>query len=212
LALSPLIFLHLLRRRARGLERDVGERMGLGLSRGGDTLLGRQQQHVWIHGSSVGESLSALALARLLAERNPGLEFVLTSGTVDGVDVVRKRLGRVGSGTTAGGPCGGSKIQCVQAPADLPFAVWSFRRRWQPLALVVLEADLWPSMLAQCARSGIPLALVDGRISERSARRWSLWPARPLLSFLLRRFDVVLCQVSDLSKVTEREGKEVWVG
>jgi 3-deoxy-D-manno-octulosonic-acid transferase len=196
LALSPLIILHLLRRRAQGLERNVGERIGLGVPRKVDALASGQR--VWIHGSSVGESVSALTLARLLAERNPGLEFVITSGTVDGVDVIRKRLGCAGSDPSAAacavGLHGASIFQCVQAPSDLPFAVWSFRRRWQPSALVVIEADLWPSMLSQCARSGIPLALVDGRMSERSVRRWNFWLARPLVRFLLTRFSVVLCQ------------------
>ena len=75
-----------------------------------------------------------------------------------------------------------ASVTCVQAPADLPFAVWAFRRRWQPSALIVLEADLWPSMLVQCSRSGIPLALVDGRMSERSAGWWRSWLLRPLIT------------------------------
>lgn len=156
----------------------------------------RRQQHVWLHGSSVGESVSALALARLLAERNPGLQFVITSGTTDGVDVLRKRLSCDDLDPPALVCAFGvaNRIRCVQAPADLPFAVWSFRRRWRPSALVVIEADLWPNMLAQCAGSGIAMALVDGRISERSANRWKFWLARPLISFLLTRFNVVLCQ------------------
>jgi len=196
LALSPLIVLHLLRRRMRGLERELGPRLGLGpgLPRaGGDAARqrarpGPPRRPIWLHGSSVGESLSALALARLLAEREAGLDFLISSGTVDGVDVVRQRLG------CAGAVGRGARVTCVQAPADIPFAVWAFRRRWQPSALIVLEADLWPSMLAQCARSGIPLALVDGRISERSAARWGSWLLRPLIAHLLSRFRLVLCQ------------------
>ena len=60
----------------------------------------------------------------------------------------------------------------------------------------MLEADLWPSMLAQCVRAGIPLALVDARISERSAARWALPMLRPLISFLLSHFRLLLCQSS----------------
>ena len=70
------------------------------------------------------------------------------------------------------------------------------RNRWRPAALVVLEADLWPSMLAQCVRAGIPLALVDARISERSAARWALPMLRPLIFFLLSHFRLLLCQSS----------------
>ena len=187
LALSPLIVLHLLQRRMRGLERELGPRLGLP-ALWGDVARPGPRRPIWLHGSSVGESLSALALATLLAERGAGLDFLISSGTVDGVDVVRKRL------ACAGAVLPGVRVACVQAPADLPFAVWAFRRRWQPSALIVLEADLWPSMLAQCAQSGIPLALVDGRMSERSAARWGSWLLRPLMAYLLSRFEMMLCQ------------------
>ena len=194
LAISPLVLLHLLRRRVSGLERDLGHRLGLGLA---DAMPAPHRRGplrpVWLHGSSVGEGLSALALARLLAQRNPHLHFLITSGTVDGVDVVHQQLDRASCGASSAAR-DDARVTCVQAPADLPFAVWAFRRRWQPSALIVLEADLWPSMLAQCARSGIPLALVDGRISERSAKRWGSWLLRPLIAYLLARFGLVLCQ------------------
>jgi len=196
LALSPLIMLHLLRRRMRGLERGIGPRLGLP-THGDFRPQQRDQRPVWLHGSSVGESMSALSLVRLLAERSPSIDFLITSGTVDGVDVVRQRLGCVGHSPSGFVACGNgsvASVTCVQAPADLPFAVWAFRRRWQPSALIVLEADLWPSMLVQCSRSGIPLALVDGRMSERSAGWWRSWLLRPLISFLLTRFNLVLCQ------------------
>jgi 3-deoxy-D-manno-octulosonic-acid transferase len=191
LALSPLIVLHLLQRRMRGLERELGPRLGLPALWGDvarPVARPGPRRPIWLHGSSVGESLSALALATHLAERGAGLDFLISSGTVDGVDVVRKRLER------AGAVLPGARVACVQAPADLPFAVWAFRRRWQPSALIVLEADLWPSMLAQCAQSGIPLALVDGRMSERSAARWGSWLLRPLIAYLLSRFEIMLCQ------------------
>ena len=191
LALSPLIVLHLLQRRMRGLERELGPRLGLPALWGDvarPVARPGPRRPIWLHGSSVGESLSALALATLLAERGAGLDFLISSGTVDGVDVVRKRL------ECAGAVLPGARVACVQAPADLPFAVWAFRRRWKPSALIVLEADLWPSMLAQCAQSGIPLALVDGRMSERSAARWGSWLLRPLMAYLLSRFEMMLCQ------------------
>jgi len=195
LALSPLILLHLLRRQMRGLEHSLGPRVGLPTA--GDSHSSTHRRPVWLHGSSVGESLSALALARLLAQRKPGQDFLITSGTLDGVDVVCQRLGYTRDRPSGVSPVGfgaDARVTCLQAPADLPFAVWAFRRRWRPAALIVLEADLWPSMLAQCAHSGIPLVLVDGRISERSAGRWGFWLLRPLIAYLLARFNVVLCQ------------------
>ena len=180
----------------RGLERGLGPRLGLPTPGDAETRPAARpnKRPIWLHGASVGESLSALALARLLAERCPGQDFLITSGTVDGIDVVRKRIGCAGLS-----PCGfvagsESRVTCLQAPVDLPCAVWAFRRRWQPSALLVIEADLWPSMLVQCSQTGIPLVLVDGRMSERSAGRWGSWLLKPLMAYLLARFDLVLCQ------------------
>ncbi|EKX46103.1 hypothetical protein GUITHDRAFT_108138 [Guillardia theta CCMP2712] len=101
-----------------------------------------------------------------------------------------------------------SKVECVQAPVDLPYAVKRFLRHWKPSALVILEADLWPNMLYECKQRGIRLIMVDGRISHMSAARWSFFLFRPLISYMFRMFETILCQSQQDSERMRALGAE----
>lgn len=191
--LSPAILLHLLRRRMLGLETSIAGRLGFfGQEAGGWGRRFEEEKRedvttVWVHGASVGESLSGLALARLLSCLDPSMRFVVTSGTVSGVDVLSSRI-------ASDRKAHGAIVGVTQAPLDIPWCVRGFLTAWKPRALVCIESDLWPNMLWECHRQHIPLLLVDGRMSARSASRWSIPPARGLISALLSRFSLVLCQ------------------
>lgn len=140
-----------------------------------------------MHGASVGESLSALTLCSLLASSNPSLRFVITSGTVSGASVISDRV--------AAQPIKHSAvIGTVQAPIDMLFCVRGFLNTWRPDALVCLESELWPNTLWECHRRGMPLLLVDGRMSPRSAARWSCPILRGFVNKTLKCFSLVLCQ------------------
>eukprot|EP00960_Hanusia_phi_P029657 748082-Hanusia_phi.AAC.3 len=87
-----------------------------------------------------------------------------------------------------------SKVECVQAPVDLNYAVKRFLQYWKPSVLIVLEADLWPNMLYECRQRKVKMLMVDGRISPLSASRWSFYLFRPLMRYMLRTFETILCQ------------------
>ena len=177
LALTGWRVLLLRQRAARGKEDParLGERLGRTQTPRPDGRL------VWIHGASVGESLSALPLVeRLQAD---GAHVLITSGTVTSAVLLRKRLPP------------GALHQFV--PLDTPGAVARFLDHWRPDIGLLVESDLWPNLILAAARRGVRLALVNARISARSAERWRL--ARDSSAVLLGAFDLVLAQDEEIA-------------
>ena len=178
-ALSPMARLLLRQRAARGKEdwTRLNERLGMaGLARPGGRL-------IWVHGASVGESLSALPLIeKLLASENSTV--LVTSGTVTSAAMMSSRL-----------PAG-ALHQFV--PLDTPRAVACFLDHWKPDIGLFVESDLWPNLILGAAGRGVKLALVNARISARSAERWS-W-AKKSVATLLSAFDLVLAQDEQIAE------------
>ena len=77
----------------------------------------------------------------------------------------------------------GDQVQHVYAPYDLPGAVWRFLSRTQPRLAIIMETELWPNLLHQCAAAGIPVLIVNARLSERSMRGYARigWLTKPML-------------------------------
>ena len=133
---------------------------------------------MWFHAASVGESLSVLRLMDHLGMMYPDLQFLLTSGTATSAEIVSKRLP--------------PRTQHQFAPLDARAYLRRFLDHWQPDAAVFVESELWPQMLAETARRGVPLALVNARISERSARNWTR--AAKTSRYILEHFAMIHCQ------------------
>lgn len=174
---APLAPLLLRQRASRGKEdrARLNERLGIaGMARPDGRL-------VWVHGASVGESLSALPLIeKLLAD---GAKVLVTSGTVTSATIMKQRLPK------------GALHQFV--PLDTPRAVARFLDHWRPDAGLFVESDLWPNLILGAKARGVRLALVNARISARSADRWRF--ARKSMAALLGAFDVVLAQDEDFA-------------
>jgi 3-deoxy-D-manno-octulosonic-acid transferase len=113
---------------------------------------------VWIHAASVGETNAILPLLGSLREQRPGIRFLLTTGTVTSAKLAADRL-------TA-------PDLHQYAPLDVPQYVEAFLDHWQPGLAILTESELWPNTILAGYNRGIPLAIVNGRMSERSYRRW----------------------------------------
>ena len=166
---------HMLRKRlARGREDAArfGERFGrAGLARPEGPL-------VWIHGASVGESLSALPLIARIREGWPELSILMTTGTVTSARLMAERL-----------PPG---VLHQYVPVDLPGPVRRFLSHWRPALGIILESEFWPNLLHAARDQGVELTLVNGRISARSFAQWRR--VRPTIAHLLSLFSIVLAQ------------------
>ena len=155
---APLAPLILRQRAVRGKEDRARIRERLGHA----AFPRPQGRLVWVHGASVGESLSVLPLIeRLTAD---GFAVLATSGTVTSAAMLAKRLPP------------GAIHQYV--PLDLPRAVARFLDHWRPEAGLFVESDLWPNLIGAAQARGVKLALVNARMSEASAQSWRRAPKR----------------------------------
>lgn len=112
----------------------------------------------WFHAASVGESLSVLTLAQMMRDLLPGLHVLITSGTASSAEILAKRM-----------PEG---MVHQFAPLDRPDALRRFLDHWHPDAGIFVESELWPQMLVEAQQAGVPLALVNARMSRASLKNW----------------------------------------
>jgi 3-deoxy-D-manno-octulosonic-acid transferase len=152
-------------RKAPAYAKRIGERFAFGLppmQRGG----------IWVHAVSVGESIAAAPMIRALLARYPQLPITVTCMTPTGSERIKALF--------ANEP----RIQHCYLPYDLPWAAGRFLKHIQPRLGVIMETELWPNHIHQCAKRGIPVVLANARLSERSARGYGRFAklTRPMLA------------------------------
>lgn len=133
---------------------------------------------VWLHGVSVGETLSLLPVVEKLRATRPDLNILVTSGTLTSAALLARRL-----------PAG---VIHQFAPVDAPGAVDAFLTHWKPVVGVFVESELWPNLILESHRRDVKLVLASARITEKTVAGWRRFPgaARQVLS----AFDVILPQ------------------
>jgi 3-deoxy-D-manno-octulosonic-acid transferase len=139
----------------RGVPLNVRARLGFG----GPRRRARARA-AWLHAVSVGEAIAAGPLVEGLRRLCPERPLVVTTATETGAKVVRERYTRLASHRFF--------------PLDLPSATRRFVAALDPAFLVCMETELWPNMLRTLAARGVPVMIANGRISDRSYRRYRL--------------------------------------
>jgi 3-deoxy-D-manno-octulosonic-acid transferase len=172
--LTPLAIAYLRYRRRRGKEHPIrfAERQGVA------SLARPRGPLVWIHAASVGEATAMSGLIERLLASRPELEILVTTGTVSSARLLEDRLPE--------------RARHQFAPADLPHWVARFLNHWRPDLALWVESELWPNLVLATHARGIPMALVNARLSARSYRRWRRWPG--LIGPVLSAFDLCLAQ------------------
>lgn len=176
-AAAPLIrrYLHARLRAGKEDRARLDERFGVA------SLARPEGPLVWLHAASVGESLSMLSVIdRLLSER-PALNVLITTGTVTSAQIMAERLP--------------STVIHQYTPVDsLPW-VRRFLDHWRPNLVLWVESELWPNFLIETSGRGVPMVLMNARMSPRSYRAWRRAPGAART--LLRRFDLCLAQAEE---------------
>jgi 3-deoxy-D-manno-octulosonic-acid transferase len=169
--LAPLLLNYRLR---RGKEHP--QRMA---ERRGETRVPRPNGPlVWIHGASVGELTTVIPLIERI-RRQTGV--LVTTGTVTAAEIAANRLP--------------ADVIHQFVPLDAPAFVSRFLDHWRPDIAIFVESDLWPNMIMESNDRGIPLILVNGRLSERSFHRWRQVPGT--IAGLLGRFSLCLVRTPE---------------
>ncbi len=119
-----------------------------------------EKPRVWVHAVSVGEALAARTLVEALERELPGHEVVVSASTETGRDVAARTYG-------------GSRV--FPCPLDLSGSVRKAFDSVRPALIVLMELEIWPNLLAEAERRGVPVAVVNGRLSERAGRRYVRW-------------------------------------
>ncbi|HEX6183103.1 MAG TPA: 3-deoxy-D-manno-octulosonic acid transferase [Pyrinomonadaceae bacterium] len=134
---------------------------------------------VWLHCVSVGEAQAARPLARALLEAHPRLALVVSTTTLTGQRVAREIFK-------------GQAERVFYFPFDWAWSVRRALRAVSPSAVLVMETELWPRFFRECGRRGVPVALVNGRISEKSFGRYRL--IRPFIRRVLSDLSLAAAQ------------------
>jgi 3-deoxy-D-manno-octulosonic-acid transferase len=146
-------------------------------------LLGRvprrtsQKTCIWLHAVSVGEVNLLAPLMREIQQHRPDWECVVSTTTATGMALASKKY---------------AGLTVFYCPLDFSWAVTAAMRRMRPDLLVLAELELWPNLIRAARRSGARVAVINGRLSERSFRGYRR--IRPLVARLLRQIDLVAVQ------------------
>ncbi len=148
--LQPLLLLRLYWRslQAPAYREGIGQRFGF-------YSQPMQQQSIWVHAVSVGETIASVPLVKQLAMLYPDVPIVVSTTTPTGAERVRALLGEL--------------VSHVYAPYDLPGVMRRFINHFRPRMLIIIETELWPNMIHSCHQAGIPVILANARLSEKSA-------------------------------------------
>jgi len=149
---------------------------------------------IWFHGASLGEVKAAAALIEAIKARRPDCRICLSSMTATGRQAA-------------------SKIKAVDMILPMPFDLpWIMRRyfdRLKPKALVIVETEIWPNMLAQARIAGVKTFFVNARLSEKAFGRYRL--VKPLLEHVLQGARVLAIAEADAGRFKALGGRKVEV-
>ncbi len=192
LALLPWAAIHLLWRARRQKEylHHWGERWGFFPQRK------PSQQYlaptIWLHAVSVGETRAAQPLVAALCARYPDHRVLFTHMTP--------------TGRAASVALFGDTVERLYLPYDTPWAMRRFLCHYQPRIGLIMETELWPNLLTECRAAGVPVYLLNARLSARSARRYGRWPN--LTREVLQSLSAIGAQSADDAARLTRLGAE----
>lgn len=152
--ISPFLRLYLQRRVKQGKEDILRVKERFGTS----PLTRLDAPYIWLHGASVGESMSLLPFIQYLHRLYPNLQFILTTGTLTAANLLRTKLP--------------PNTIHQYVPLDVKAWVSRFLEHWKPTIAIMTESEVWPNICFSCKERNIPLYLINARLSEESTQNW----------------------------------------
>ncbi|HYD82234.1 MAG TPA: lipid IV(A) 3-deoxy-D-manno-octulosonic acid transferase [Paucimonas sp.] len=193
----PLVFARLWwrGRKEPGYRAHIAERFGF---YGAARATGSAEATIWVHAVSVGETRAAEPLIHALLEAYPRHAILLTHMTPTGRATGRALFGKQ------------ERVRQSYLPYDIGFLVGRFLRHFRPGICILMETEVWPNLIAQCARHQVHVALVNARLSERSLRK-AMW-LKALMLPAARRIDCIAAQTeADAERIRQLGARNVHV-
>ena len=135
------------------------------------------QRPIWIHAVSVGESIAATPLIKEIKKQNSEQPIIVTTTTSTGAEQIAKL---------------GSLVEHRYMPIDFGFAVKGFLKAIQPKKMLIIETELWPNTLHQVSKFGVPITVVNARLSEKSRNNYAKF--QPVFNIIEPYLTKILCQ------------------
>ncbi len=136
----------------------------------------------WFHAASVGESLSILELLAQIKSEYPSMSLLVTTGTRSSALLLNTRMPK--------------NVIHQYIPVDSKGAVTGFLDHWKPDLAVWTESEFWPRLMSQTHARGVPMLLINGRISDKTAKSWKRM--KGMTKSLFARFEMMLVQTPDM--------------
>lgn len=191
-AARPLLPILIEKRKKAGKEDGTRHQERLGHP----SLARPQNALIWIHAASVGETNAVLPLCTSLAER--GFQILVTTVTTTAAQTVAEKTTDI------------PNIMHQYAPLDVPSIMQKFMDHWKPDMAIFAESEIWPVTIKLLSEKSIPLAIVNGRMSDRSFRRWRTF--RSATPSLFGHIDQVLVRgEEDLLRFQELGARKVTI-
>jgi 3-deoxy-D-manno-octulosonic-acid transferase len=118
---------------------------------------------IWFHAVSVGEAEALFPLVRQIQKQHPDVKLLITTTTPTGSARVKAVMQET--------------VEHVYLPYDIPWAVKRFMACFKPKLAVIMETEIWPNLFAYCGKTGIPLYIINARLSEKSSRGYQKIPS-----------------------------------
>ncbi|WP_256383516.1 lipid IV(A) 3-deoxy-D-manno-octulosonic acid transferase [Photobacterium toruni] len=132
---------------------------------------------IWIHAVSVGESIAAIPLIQALKKQHPYQPIIVTTTTSTGAEQISKL---------------GDLVEHRYMPIDFEFAIKGFIKTINPQKMLIIETELWPNTLHEVNKHGIPIIIVNARLSEKSCQNYK--KIQPLFNLIHPKITKILCQ------------------
>ncbi len=143
----------------------------------------KSRSAAWFHAVSVGEVLQLQRLVKDFSARHPGWDVIITTTTSTGYNVAYEKF---------------PQCHVSYFPLDFTWAVARTFDRFQPAVLALVELELWPNLINEAKRRGIPVCIINGRLSEKSFKGYAR--LKPVLASTMAQFDLVLAQNDEYAK------------
>ena len=184
--IRPFIFFYILFRTLKGKEdrSRLAERYGI------SDIKRKRGKVIWFHAVSIGESLSILPLLRKLNADKSIDQIILTTGTLTSANILESKLSK--------------KIIHQYIPYDIPTYTNKFLNHWNPSLAIFVESEIWPNFLIELKKRNICSLIINGRMTIKSFKRWSL--LRGFSKKLFSNFTACCTQNSDSAFFYEKLG------